>query len=122
MLILETPIDYLKGVGPLRAELLKKELGIFTYNDLLPHFPFRYIDKSLIYKINDLSDDLPYIQLRGKIIKFKEKGKYKSKRLIAHFKDDSGIVELVWFKGIRWIKSGVKLDSDYIVFGKPCFP
>ena len=119
MLILDSPIDYLKGVGPLRAELLKKELGIFTYNDLLHHFPFRYIDKSMIYKINDLSDDLPYIQLRGKIIKFEEKGKYKSKRLIAHFKDDSGIVELVWFKGIRWIKSGVKLDSDYIVFGKP---
>ena len=119
MAILENPIEYLKGVGPTRAELLKKELSIYTYSDLLHHFPFRYIDKSLIYNICDLSEDLPYIQLRGKIIKFEEKGKFKSKRLIAHFQDDTGIIELVWFKGARWIKSGVKLNSDYIVFGKP---
>lgn len=119
MAILENPIEYLKGVGPTRAELLKKELNIYTYSDLLHHFPFRYIDKSLIYNISDLSEDLPYIQLRGKIIKFVEKGKFKSKRLIAHFQDDTGIIELVWFKGARWIKSGVKLNSDYIVFGKP---
>ena len=119
MAILENPIEYLKGVGPTRSELLKKELNIYTYSDLLHHFPFRYIDKSLIYNISDLSEDLPYIQLRGKIIKFEEKGKFKSKRLIAHFQDDTGIIELVWFKGARWIKSGVKLNSDYIVFGKP---
>ena len=119
MAILENPIEYLKGVGPTRAELLKKELNIYTYSDLLHHFPFRYIDKSLIYNISDLSEDLPYIQLRGKIIKFVEKGKFKSKRLIAHFQDDTGIIELVWFKGARWIKSCVKLNSDYIVFGKP---
>ena len=119
MAILENPIEYLKGVGPTRAELLKKELNIYTYSDLLHHFPFRYIDKSLIYNISDLSEDLPYIQLRGKIIKFEEKGKFKSKRLIAHFQDDTGIIELVWFKGARWVKPGVKLNSDYIVFGKP---
>ncbi len=119
MAILENPIEYLKGVGPTRAELLKKELNIYTYSDLLHHFPFRYIDKSLIYNISDLSEDLPYIQLRGKIIKFEEKGKFKSKRLIARFQDDTGIIELVWFKGARWVKSGVKLNSDYIVFGKP---
>ena len=119
MAILENPIEYLKGVGPTRAELFKKELSIYTYSDLLHHFPFRYIDKSLIYNICDLSEDLQYIQLRGKIIKFEEKGKFKSKRLIAHFQDDTGIIELVWFKGARWIKSGVKLNSDYIVFGKP---
>ncbi|MAB94791.1 MAG: ATP-dependent DNA helicase RecG, partial [Flavobacteriales bacterium] len=87
MAILENPIEYLKGVGPTRAELFKKELNIYTYSDLLHHFPFRYIDKSLIYNISDLSEDLPYIQLRGKIIKFEEKGKFKSKRLIAHFQD-----------------------------------
>lgn len=119
MAILENPIEYLKGVGPTRAELLKKELSIYTFSDLLYHFPFRYIDKSLIYNISDLSEDLPYIQLRGKIIKFEEKGKFKSKRLIAHFQDDTGIIELVWFKGARWVKPGVKLNSDYIVFGKP---
>ena len=119
MAILENPIEYLKGVGPTRAELLKKELSIYTFSDLLYHFPFRYIDKSLIYNICDLSEDLQYIQLRGKIIKFEEKGKFRSKRLIAYFQDDTGIIELVWFKGARWIKSGIKLNSDYIVFGKP---
>ena len=119
MAILENPIEYLKGVGSTRAELLKKELSIYTFSDLLYHFPFRYIDKSLIYNICDLSEDLPYIQLRGKIIKFEEKGKFRSKRLIAYFQDDTGIIELVWFKGARWIKSGIKLNSEYIVFGKP---
>ncbi len=118
MHILENPIDYLKGVGPSRAELLKKELKIFTYGDLLEHYPFRYIDKSIIYNISDLTPNMPYVQIKGNIIKFEEKGHKKSKRLIAHFKDSTGVLELVWFKGIRWIKSGVKLHADYIVFGK----
>ena len=119
MHILSTPIDYLKGVGPSRSDLLRKELHIFTYADLLYHYPFRYIDKSKIYKISDLIADLPSIQLRGKITKFEERGEKRNKRLIAYFQDDTGVIELVWFKGIRWIKSGVKLHSDYIVFGKP---
>ena len=119
MHILETPIDYLKGVGPTRADLLKKELHIFTYGDLLHHYPFRYIDKSIVYKIADLTTDMPFIQLKGQIIKFEEKGQKNSKRLIAHFKDETGILELLWFKGTRWIKSGVKLHTDYIVFGRP---
>jgi ATP-dependent DNA helicase RecG len=119
MHILSTPIDYLKGVGPIRADLLKKELGIFTYNDLLQHYPFRYIDKSKIHNISELRQDMPYIQIKGCVIKFEEKGHKRAKRLIAHFKDETGVVELVWFKGIRWIKSGVKLNQQYIVFGKP---
>ena len=119
MHILETPIDYLKGVGPTRADLLKKELHIFTYGDLLHHYPFRYIDKSIVYKIADLTADMPFIQLKGQIIKFEEKGQKNSKRLIAQFKDETGILELLWFKGTRWIKSGVKLHTDYIVFGRP---
>lgn len=119
MQILDTPIDYLKGVGPTRANLLKKELKIFTYRDLLMHYPFRYLDRSKIHRISELRQAMPYVQLRGKIIKFEEKGKRKGKRLIGSFQDDTGIVELVWFKGIRWIKSGVKLDAEYIVFGKP---
>jgi ATP-dependent DNA helicase RecG len=119
MHILSTPIDYLKGVGPIRADLLKKELGIFTYNDLLQHYPFRYIDKSKLHNISELRQDMPYIQIKGCVIKFEEKGHKRAKRLIAHFKDETGIVELVWFKGIRWIKSGVKLNQQYIVFGKP---
>ena len=119
MHILDTPIDFLKGVGPARADLLKKELRIFTYGDLLMHYPFRYIDKSKMHKTAELNQDMPYVQLSGQIIKFEEKGLKASKRLIAHFQDETGIVELVWFKGIRWIRSGVKLHTDYIVFGKP---
>ena len=117
--ILETPIDYLKGVGPSRSNLLKKELRIFNYGDLLYHFPFRYIDKTKIYKVSDLTGDMPSVQLKGKIIKFEEKGQKKNKRLIASFEDDTGTIELVWFKGIRWIRSAIKLHVEYIVFGKP---
>ena len=119
MQILSTPINYLKGVGPIRADLLNKELHIFTYKDLLEHYPFRYIDKTKIYNISELYDGMPYIQLKGCLIRFEEKGQRRSKRLIGHFKDNTGIVELVWFKGIKWIKSGIKLNTEYIVFGKP---
>ena len=105
MYILDTPIEYLKGIGPSRANLFKKELNIFTYGDLLYHYPFRYIDKSIIHSIADLSDGMPFIQLKGKIIKFQERGHKKSRRLVADFKDETGLIELVWFKGIRWIKS-----------------
>ena len=119
MHVLITPIEYLKGVGPTRAELLRKELNIFTYKDLLDHYPFRYIDKSKIYKISQLERDMPYIQLKGKIVSFEEKGKGRNRRLTACFKDDSGTIELVWFRGVRWVKSGVKLNVDYLLFGKP---
>ena len=121
MHILETPIDYLKGIGPARANLFKKELAIYTYGDLLYHYPFRYIDKSVFYKIADLNADMSTVQLKGEIIRFEEKGQKASKRLIAYLKDDTGIVQLVWFKGIRWVKSSVQLNSKYIVFGKPSF-
>ncbi|MDC3305992.1 ATP-dependent DNA helicase RecG [Flavobacteriales bacterium] len=119
MHILDTPIDFLKGVGPLRSDLLKKELRIFTYGDLLMHYPFRYIDRSKIYTIAELREAMPNIQLKGKIIKFEEKGQKRAKRLIAHFQDETGVIELVWFKGARWIRSSIKLHTEYIVFGKP---
>ena len=119
MHILDTPIDFLKGVGPLRSDLLKKELRIFNYGDLLMHYPFRYIDRSKIHTISELRESMPNIQLKGKIIKFEEKGQKRAKRLIAHFQDETGIVELVWFKGARWIRSSIKLHTEYIVFGKP---
>jgi ATP-dependent DNA helicase RecG len=119
MHILDTPIDFLNGVGPLRSDLLKKELRIFTYGDLLMHYPFRYIDRSKIHTIAELRESMPNIQLKGKIIKFEEKGQKRDKRLIAHFQDETGVIELVWFKGIRWVRSGVKLHTEYIVFGNP---
>ena len=119
MHIFETPIDYLKGVGPTRSDLLKRELSIFTYGDLLHHYPFRYIDKSTFHNVADLDGDMPYVQLKGQIIKFEEKGHRNNKRLIAHFKDDTGVIELIWFKGINWMRSDIKLHTNYIVFGKP---
>lgn len=119
MHILSTPIEYLKGVGPIRAELLKSELNIFTYEDLITHYPFRYIDRSKIYKIKNLSNQMSYIQIRGKILKIQEKGVNKNKRLIAQFQDDTGVIELIWFKGIRWVKGSLKTNTEYIAFGKP---
>ena len=119
MHVLSTPIEYLKGVGPIRAELLKKELRIFTYEDLLMHFPFRYIDKSNIHLIRNVSEDISHIQFKGKIVRLEEKGLKRSKRLIAYFRDSSGEIELVWFKSIKWIKTSINLDKEYLVFGKP---
>ena len=119
MELLSTPIDFLSGVGPARADLLKKELRIFTYRDLLTYYPFRYVDKSKIFKVADLNSDLPFVQIKGKIIKFEDIGRGRAKRLIAHLEDDTGIIKLVWFKGTRWIKSSLKLNVEYLVFGKP---
>ena len=121
MHVLSTPIEYLKGVGPVRADLFKKELRIFTYEDLLMHFPFRYIDRSNIHLINNIDENMPYIQFKGKIIRIQEKGLRKSKRLIAHLRDSSGDIELIWFKSVKWIKSSINLDKEYLVFGKPSF-
>ena len=119
MELLSTPIDFLKGVGPAKADLLKKELQIFTYRDLITYYPFRYVDKSKIFKVSDLNADLPFIQLKGEVIKFQTIGKGRAKRLVAHFKDDTGIIKLIWFKGTTWIRSSIKLNTEYLVFGKP---
>ena len=117
--LLETPIEYLKGVGPNRAELLKKELGIFTYNDLLVHYPFRYIDRTKFYTISEINETLQHIQLKGKIIKFEIVGENRGKRLVAKLKDATGVIELVWFQSYQWWANQIKLNEDYIVFGKP---
>ncbi|MEJ6748833.1 MAG: ATP-dependent DNA helicase RecG [Flavobacteriales bacterium] len=119
MELLSTPIDFLKGVGPAKADLLKKELRIFTYRDLITYYPFRYVDKSKIFKVSDLNADLPFIQLKGEVLKFETIGKGRAKRLVAHFKDDTGIIKLIWFKGTTWIRSSIKLNTEYLVFGKP---
>tara|TARA_B110000914_G_scaffold157033_1_gene138069 strand:- start:253 stop:2352 length:2100 start_codon:yes stop_codon:yes gene_type:complete len=119
MELLSTPIDFLKGVGPAKADLLKKELRIFTYRDLITYYPFRYVDKSKIFKVSDLNADLPFIQLKGEVLKFETIGKGRAKRLVAHFKDDTGVIKLIWFKGTTWIRSSIKLNTEYLVFGKP---
>lgn len=115
----DTPVLYLKGVGPQRAELLAKELHIHTCGDLLYHFPFRYVDRSRFYKISELSGDMPYVQLRGRIVKTEEVNAKGNKRYTAIFKDDSGAVELIWFQGIRFIKTSLRIGEEYVLFGKP---
>jgi ATP-dependent DNA helicase RecG len=116
---LHTSIVYLKGVGTARAEMLQKELGIFTLSDLLFHFPYRHIDRSQVYRISDISPDLPYIQLKGKITQFRTIGVKKAQRLVANLNDGSGNIELVWFQGAKWIQEAVKEGKEYMVFGKP---
>ncbi len=117
--LLDTPIEYLKGVGPKRAEALKTELQIFNYADLLSFYPFRYEDRTKFYKIKDMQPNMAYVQLVGKITSLNEVGAKRGKRLVATFQDESGSVELVWFKGTKWIKSSLKLNTDYVLFGKP---
>ena len=112
-------IEYLKGVGPKRAELLRKELGIHTFGDLLHYFPFRYVDKTKFYKTSEINSDLPYVQLVGHINNLQEVGAKHSKRLTAKFQDENGAIELVWFKGTKWIKDSIKANKKYVVFGKP---
>jgi ATP-dependent DNA helicase RecG len=115
-----TPIEYLKGVGPAKADTLKKELQVFTFGDLLQLYPFRYVDRSRFYKIAELNSTATEIQLVGKITQVEElSGSGRNKRLKAHFEDGSGSVELIWFQAARYIKDALKLDVPYVLFGKP---
>ena len=112
-------IKYLPGVGPKRAELLNKELEIFTYLDLLHYYPYKYIDRSKTYKISEIDGTMPYIQLRGRIVSYATHGEGARRRLTALFSDGSGVIELVWFKGIRYITNRYKPGTEYTLFGKP---
>ncbi|MEY8021735.1 ATP-dependent DNA helicase RecG [Muriicola sp. SD30] len=116
--LLQTPITYLKGVGPNRAQVLQAELGIETYNDLLHHFPNRYIDKTRYYKINELERNSAELQLTGRIVHIKTVEQKKGKRLVARFVDETGEMELVWFRGHKWIKEQLKLNVPYVIFGR----
>ncbi len=116
--MLDTPIEYLKGIGPLRAEVLKKELGIFLYRDLLSYYPFRYVDRSKFISIREVKDDLPGVQLRGFIESMEVVGQKQAKRLVVIFRDKSGSIELVWFKGYNWMAQKLQLGVEYIVYGK----
>ncbi len=116
---LDTNITYLPGVGPKRAELLGKELNIVTFRDLLYYFPYRYIDRTRFYKIRELDPDLPYVQIKGSITGYSTEGYGAGKRLTADFRDETGIIKLVWFKGTKWITSNYLPGVEYIVFGKP---
>lgn len=115
---LKNPIEYLKGVGPLRADLLKKELGIFTYEDLLNHFPFRHIDRTSVSVISQLKQEADFAQVAGVVLHVEIIGQRAGKRLVAQLKDKSGIMELTWFKGINWIQKTIIPGQSYLVFGR----
>ncbi len=118
---LDTAVEYVKGVGPKRAEILRKEFQIDTFHDLLTHFPFRYMDRTRYYSVQEINSDSIYYQIKGRIIKVEIIGKMRSQRLVAVLKDSSGEIDLIWFQGIRWIKEMVKVGMDVVVFGKPAF-
>lgn len=120
--ILQTPIEYLKGVGPLRAELLKKELNIFVYEDLLNYFPYKHIDKTVVTPIAAINYNTEYIQLVGKIVSLEVLGEKRAKRLVGQLTDQSGsLLELTWFQGISWIQKNIHIGANYSVFGKLSF-
>ena len=118
--ILKQDIQYLSGVGPSRKKILGEELGIFTYGDILNNFPYKYVDRSKVYTIHELTGDMPFVQIVGKILSFEtfEMGPRKE-RVIAHFSDGTGIMDLVWFQGGKYAKQTYKIGVEYVVFGKP---
>lgn len=115
----DTPIEYLKGVGPQRAALLNKELNIFSYGDLIQHYPFRYEDRTRFYTIGEIHDDMHAVQLKGKVTGKELIGAGPKRRMVCYFQDSTGQIELVWFQGISWVADKVRVGGEYVVFGKP---
>jgi len=112
-------IKYLQGVGPQRAAMLNKELNIYSLHDLLYYFPYKYVDRSRLYYVHEINGNMPYIQLKGQILSFETIGEGRQRRLIAHFSDGTGVVDLVWFQGIKYLMGKYKAHEEYIIFGKP---
>ncbi|WP_337941227.1 ATP-dependent DNA helicase RecG [Parabacteroides sp.] len=110
---------YLPGVGPKKAEILRKEAGISSYEDLLFYFPYKYIDRSRFYKVSEITGNMPYIQLKGRILYYDTVGEGRTRRLVAKFSDGTGTIDLVWFKGLNYVTDKYKTGTEYIVFGKP---
>ncbi|MEZ4721541.1 MAG: ATP-dependent DNA helicase RecG [Flavobacteriales bacterium] len=120
MNVLDTPIEFLKGVGPTRSELLRSELGVRTYGDLLHYFPFRHIDRSKFYPISEIDPNSAMVQVKGKFIRIDSIGAKRAMRLVGAFQDEQGgLMEVVWFRSITWIKQSIKPDVEYVLFGKP---
>ena len=119
--LLATPIAYLKGVGPQKAQTLQEELGIYTFQDLLFHFPYRYQDRSSFHEIAHIRAEDQYVQLKGRLTHISEIGTGRHKKLQARFTDGSGTIDLVWFQGFQWIKGNLNVQDEFIVFGKPKF-
>ena len=119
MNILQTDIQYVPGIGPQRASVLNKELEIFTLEDLFRYYPYRYVDRSRLYYVHEIEGSMPYVQLKGHITAFETFGEGRKRRLVAHFTDGTGFVDLIWFQGIRFVEGKYKRNKEYIVFGKP---
>ncbi|MGZ8557290.1 MAG: DEAD/DEAH box helicase, partial [Chitinophagaceae bacterium] len=119
--ILTSPIEYLKGVGPQRADLLKKELNIFIFQDLLDHFPLRHVDKTRVNFVSDITPQTEFIQVAGNLLNLELTGDKKTKRLVAHLKDKTGVLELVWFQGISWVQKMLEPGQSYLVYGRLSF-
>ncbi len=120
--ILDQDIQYLQGVGPKRQAILNKELNISTWRDLLEYYPYKYVDRSKVYRISDLSGDMPFVQIKGHILSFEEYAvSARKKRIVAHFSDGTGVCDLVWFQGTQYLYKNYKVGEEYIVFGKPGF-
>ena len=119
--VFQTPIEYLKGVGLSRAEVLKKELNIFNFEDLLRHFPYKYIDRTRFYKIREIQPELPYVQVLARLKSKEIVGEKHTKRLVIQAFDDTGNIELVWFQGIKWVEKSMLIGKVYVIFGKPGF-
>ena len=116
---LNYPVTYLSNIGPTKAKLLKDGMGIETYGDLIQYYPSKHIDRSRFYYTHELTTDMPYVQLRGQILSFEEEGIGRKRRIIGHFSDGHGVVDLVWFNGLQYVERTYKLLTDYVVFGKP---
>ena len=112
-------VKYLPGVGPQRAGILNKELGVFSFRDLLYTFPYKYVDRSRLYTISEIDGNMPYIQLKGQILTFETFGEGRQRRLVGHFSDGTGVIDLVWFQGLKFVTKKFKAREDYIIFGKP---
>ena len=120
--ILDQDIQYLQGVGPKRQAILNKELDIYTWRDLLEYYPYKYVDRSKVYHISDLSGNMPFVQIKGRILSFEEYTvSTRKKRIVAHFSDGAGVCDLVWFQGTQYVYKNYKVGEEYIVFGKPGF-
>ncbi len=117
--VFDYPVTYLANVGATRAKLLKDGMGIETYGDLLQYYPSKHIDRSRFYYTHELTTNMPYVQLRGRILSFEEEGDGRKRRIVGHFSDGHGIVDLVWFNGLRYVEQAYKLLTEYVVFGKP---
>jgi len=116
--MLDTSIEYLKGVGPIKADLLKKELGIHTYGDLLMAYPFRYVDKTRFHKINELTEESGEVQIKGILRKLEKKGDGRKQRLVGRLRDETGVIELVWFRGVYWLEKNLQVGKEYVAFGR----